>query len=437
MANQDLKDDYVAELLKEDAKNMSFRYTQVGLQAFLPSRPTTRAPKPNTRFLRNIIRETDNHNSALLAKEAQESRTKLRDLGIHPSSRPKHSDSYYNDRSGPKKRRRADEDDTDDRDSRDCKRSSRFYKSRRLRSPDKSERSSRDRVRRRDKDWRRRDYSETEDDYHESHRRSRRHHRSKKDSSEGRSRSRSRSSERRRDRRHRSKRHRSVSENSTKDRGSHRVRKRRPTPECSHSRSRTRSRSISRASPHRKSHRRRRSRTRSRSTSPNAHKNLYSGDGEVSRLTPRSTQLAAPTSNASDSDPLEAIVGPLPHSPGPVVRSRGRGVFKSSLGMDARFAQDYDPTLDVRPDSDLEGDWDQAVEAYRDRQRWKQQGAERLRAAGFSEGEVKRWGKGGEKNEEDVRWAKTGEGREWDRGKVINDEGHIELKPEWGRIKGT
>ena len=105
--------------------------------------------------------------------------------------------------------------------------------------------------------------------------------------------------------------------------------------------------------------------------------------------------------------------------------------------MDSRFAENYNPSTDVHPDSDLEDDWDQALEALRDRQRWKQQGAERLRSAGFSDAQVKQWEKGGEKDESDVTWAKRGEGREWDRGKVVDDDGQIDLKPEWGRLKGS
>ncbi len=105
--------------------------------------------------------------------------------------------------------------------------------------------------------------------------------------------------------------------------------------------------------------------------------------------------------------------------------------------MDSHFSTHYDPTIDVHPDSGSENDWDQALEALRDRQRWKQQGADRLRAAGFTEEEVGKWEKGGEKREEDVRWTKHGEGREWDRGKVLDDEGETGLKPEWGRLKGT
>ena len=105
--------------------------------------------------------------------------------------------------------------------------------------------------------------------------------------------------------------------------------------------------------------------------------------------------------------------------------------------MDDHFSASYDPSNDVQPHSDLEDDWDQALEALRDRQRWKQQGADRLRAAGFTDEEVKKWEKGGEKTGEDVRWAKKGEGREWDRGKVVDEDGQVDVKAEWGRLKGT
>lgn len=104
------------------------------------------------------------------------------------------------------------------------------------------------------------------------------------------------------------------------------------------------------------------------------------------------------------------------------------------MAMDARFSSTYDPTADVHLQSDAEDDWGDALEALRDRQKWKQQGAERLRAAGFSDEQIGKWEKGGEKTEEDVRWAAKGEGREWDRGKVLSEDGHIDLKAEWGRL---
>lgn len=145
------------------------------------------------------------------------------------------------------------------------------------------------------------------------------------------------------------------------------------------------------------------------------------------------------------SDPLEEIVGPL--LPPPVQR-RGRGNFSASSAIDKHFAQDYDPSLDVRLDSDeefaaknkTEGGWDEAMERFRDRQKMRQRGADRLRQAGFAETQIKKWEKsdrGGELDEEDVVWNKQGEGREWDRGKVFDDKGVFVQRPEWGRLKDT
>lgn len=106
--------------------------------------------------------------------------------------------------------------------------------------------------------------------------------------------------------------------------------------------------------------------------------------------------------------------------------------------MDSHFSASYDPSADVEPEVGPTDDWEMALEAMRDRAKFKQTQGDRLRAAGFTEDEVKKWEKGSEKTEEDVRWAKKGEGREWDRGKVVDEvTGHVELAPEWGRLKGT
>lgn len=105
--------------------------------------------------------------------------------------------------------------------------------------------------------------------------------------------------------------------------------------------------------------------------------------------------------------------------------------------MDEHFTSSYDPKVDVKLDPEDEDDWDQALEALKDRQRWKQQGADRLKAAGFTDDEVKKWEKGGNKDEADVKWAKKGEGREWDRGKVLDEDEEVVLEPEWGRLRGS
>jgi hypothetical protein len=142
-----------------------------------------------------------------------------------------------------------------------------------------------------------------------------------------------------------------------------------------------------------------------------------------------------------DSDPLEELVGPLPPTDksrsatdAPPLRSRGRGAYKPSpSAMDARFSSNYDPSLDLHPESEPEDekdDWDMALEALRDRERWKQKGAERLRAAGFAEVDIKKWEDSGrEKGAEDVKWAATGQAREWDIGKVVEPESPRKARP--------
>lgn len=407
MPTEDLDDDYVANLLKNDAKTSSKKYTMVGLEAFLPKRPTVKAPKPNTRFLRNILRETDNHNAALLAKEAEESRARLRALHRERDGRltPYQSDGHTSSRSRrddarPSKRRRL-EDGTEEKADEKRKRSTG--------ERSRSHRHQRDRGSTREKRRKREEYSGDEDDYRSRH--SHHHHRSRKY------------------------RHRSESE----------VRSRRyKDTHQSHKRRRSYSRSLSRSSSpedrrrHHKS-RRKREETGPPSSSPEparSRASLSKPSSHTSLKLKRSSNKPRSPS-ADSSDPLEAIVGPALPPLEPEVRSRGRGAFTSSSAMDAHFSASYDPSNDAQPRSDLEDDWDQALEALRDRQRWKQQGADRLRAAGFTDEEVKKWEKGGEKTEEDVRWAKKGEGREWDRGKVVDEDGQVDVRAEWGRLKGT
>ncbi|MCJ1359072.1 MAG: hypothetical protein MMC33_009072 [Icmadophila ericetorum] len=394
----ELSDDYVAKLLTKDAKESTTKYSALGLQALLPKRPTNNVPRANTRFLKNIIRETDSHNAALKAKETEESRLRLKRLGhedraLEISSSRKRRDKHYGeDTKHSRKRRRAEsDDDVEDEQHRDRKchdprsRSTKGYRSStksreegRLSPPpglsgeedEKSERKSK--HHRKHHKYRSRSRSE--------------HHPSRKsDSRKHKERSSSRSL------------HRDVE---------HRKSRRR------------KDRSLSRSpSPERKSCRRRRKHAKAVS-SPLAETNEEKG---------------------LDSDPLEAIVGPVP--PPPVnrkIKFRGRGTFSSSTAIDNHFSNTYDPSADAQPKSDSEEDWDQAIEAFRDRQKWKQQGAERLKAAGFTDEEIKKWEKSGtERSEADVRWNLKGEGREWDRGKVVGEDGSIETGVEWGRLKGT
>jgi hypothetical protein len=88
-----------------------------------------------------------------------------------------------------------------------------------------------------------------------------------------------------------------------------------------------------------------------------------------------------------------------------------------SSGIDHRFSETYDPKTDVQMDDEEGGDWDNALEAFRDRQKLKQNQEARLRSAGFGEAQIQKLQAGGEKLAEDVRWSQAGEERVWDRGK--------------------
>ena len=352
--------------------------------------------------MKNIIRETDSHNAALKFKETREAKRRLKGLQIVPSSADSslgHSSSRYGQKERAdkhdRKRRRVESEGDDDR----------VNGTHRKHSSHRRENETREEREERRKSSYRRDYrsdSDSNSDRVSRHRqklRSRRTHRS-------RSRSPHRSSRRERSDRHRHYRHSDSSSSDRdrdRDRGHHRSRRK---THRSYSRSPDR---INRSKD-----------------KPNITKKA------ASPVVPKCTEA-----DEIDSDPLEAIVGPAPPPPAPIIRARGRGTFASSSAMDTHFSSTYDPSVDIHPNSDSENDWDQALEALRDRQRWKKQGAERLRSAGFTEEEVTKWEKGGEKTEEDVKWRGMGEGREWDRGKVVDESGMIDRKPEWGRLKGT
>jgi len=101
-------------------------------------------------------------------------------------------------------------------------------------------------------------------------------------------------------------------------------------------------------------------------------------------------------------------------SPPPANLTKGRGATTGQGFMDSRFSKDYDPSVDVEFGRHEHDGFDDALEAYRDRQKWKQQGAERFRHVGLGKEFVSSWEN---KDEASLRWIKKGGTREWDRGK--------------------
>lgn len=303
--------------------------------------------------MRNLVRETDSHNAALLAKEAADSKTRLEQL-VTKGQRPDHDirrrqlgniTAVLSANAAGK--RRSDDTTRPGNRSRD-----------RDETEEKVGRASREDIR---TSSRRSHHGREERDRDREHTsRDRSHRRHDEDSSR---------------RRHR-------------NRGSEKDTRRR-------SRSRSPSQEKSRGSSRRERSSERRPRDQE----------LRNRDIEEHKKRPeRRRRHTTP----GDDDPLEEIVGPLPP---PKVHSRGRGTTQASSGIDARFSEAYDPALDLSAADGEEGDdWDMVL----DRVKWRQQGAERLRAAGFTDKDIEAWKTG---NKPEIRWAKSGEGREWDRGK--------------------
>lgn len=382
-------------------------------------RPTTKA-KPNTRFLRNIIKQTESHNEALTAKEAAEAQARLDALAAAKAREErKHRPGAQDLRRrqlgiitatlGGKKRKLAADEEEGAAGQRDLARAdARGKRSARHDGPteradNKTDREpAKDRHRTRDRDQqperrhRTADRSPSPDDAKSSRKRSR----------PDRSRSRSRSPGYK-ERKHRSSSHRHS--NRYRDRAS-------PEDDAD---------TDKRSTSHRKHRSDRHRRDHDRDRDEDTHTSPPRSQHRHKRRDP-SQDRTHKQDKQDDSDPLDEIIGPLPPSPANI-RRKGRGAASGPSAMDSRFSADYDPKSDIGPDPDVNGDkdddWADSLEALRDRERWRRQGAERLRAAGFTEEQVRAWEgneKGGrEKSAEDVRWAKEGEGREWDRGKKV------------------
>lgn len=339
----ELTDTYLAALLARDADN-----ARMGISS--GRKKPSDAPKPNLRFLRNIIRDTDTHNTALLAKERRLAAGAL----------------------AGEKRRADPVQDVDEREAKSARRPRPDRWARALLEPESSR------------------STEQQGEHRKGKGRRERHGERSRESKEPRI-------------------------DQREDCGKGRSRK------SSHPRSQ---------SPHRSSYQKRplMSSRRSRSPSRSPARREQLEDRPSHARDRRDASKPAHGDTDSDSDPLERIVGPMP---APHVRARGRGATSGASGIDARFADHaHNPREDTQPSStpSEDGDWDLALSAARERARWRAVGAERLRASGFSEADVKKWegnskftGVDTDKDVQDVVWSKRGEGREWDRGKVLSE----------------
>ncbi|KAI0384572.1 hypothetical protein F5Y04DRAFT_248638, partial [Hypomontagnella monticulosa] len=353
-----LTDDHVANILVEEAQDYSLKYSAMGLDALKSAKRPANQPKPNTRFLNNIIRDTNSHNRALLAKESAESQAKLRGL------------------EDAEKEKRRDEE-------------------RRLRK-----------VKPGPSDTRKRMLGDIAAILGES---SKKRRTEKTDRIEGTEK-------------------KDLAGTGVKGRTSYRERKNADSDTETRKEYSRRDHITKYSGSSRHAHRREEEiQEGGRSSSTTGRHKGHSARHDSSRRSTsarRAKRKQIDSEDSSDSSPSEEIIGPAP-AKNSTVRRRGRGANATTSGIDSRFAPDYDPRNDVTPEPEQEDDWDHAVEAFRDRQKWKQKGADRLRSAGFTEEQIKKWEKGDQKDEADVRWTEAGGLREWDRGKVVNKDGTV------------
>lgn len=337
--SEELTDTYLAELLKRDAENA---------RNGLPSgrlKPRD-APKPNTRFLRNIIRDTDSHNTALRERNVR--------LGHHA-----HKDRLSDDAT---------------------------VKRRKVERPDR--------------------WSSVLSGLGEAPR------------------------------------HRHDEGPRNQRRSSHaKPSSSRLTPPPESIRRPTRSRSPIDENKSRRPHHRRRvpslddhSRER-RHKQPRSREARHVSKRSASHCNRLASQQLDRLTESIDPDSDTNEIGPLPLSSKP----RGRGAAAGHSGIDARFAGESEPQVDDDLDDD---DWQDALSAAQDRQKWRLYGVDRLRAAGFSEADISRWQESSklvnagqsherEKDANDVVWSKHGESREWDRGKTLTSDGSVEIGSAW------
>ncbi|KAG1473244.1 hypothetical protein G6F56_001065 [Rhizopus delemar] len=110
VADQDI-DQYVADLILREAKEKQKKYNEIGIRAYVPSTPK---PKPNTRFLLNVVKATDSHNQAVI-RSNEENVARLR------RERSRREDKRDEDKKTSRKRKHKERSKSPERKLKDVK----------------------------------------------------------------------------------------------------------------------------------------------------------------------------------------------------------------------------------------------------------------------------------------------------------------------------
>jgi hypothetical protein len=415
MLTDDELDEYVSSLLTSQAKRQSIAYSTLGFRAFLKN-AGKEGPvgKPNTRFLNNVVKNVDGFNAALARKEEKESRERLKELkrrdgekmhGYKAEERrsPRSAEEDWKIRRRRERSRSPTPRRRDESKLRERRRRHRLDYSSHEESTSRRGRLSerRARVDKSDDDQPSRSYRDKR--VHEDlaiERKRRRHH----EKTDGESCLRHSHHRTERNTEERRSRH-TVSDDDTTER------RRREF----HRNHRHSTREASRTRRHRHRHLDREESLRESSSSAKVENNHTP--------CPKS-KSPSPESQRSPFGPTEPIQGPE------YLLSKGRGRMNGGT-LDAKFASSYDPRKDVVDQhddlgddmADGEDDWGVALRALRAREIYVLSGAmtERL-----SETQMQSQSTG---------WPTYSKGeREWDKGKVLLDDGSIGTKA-WGDSK--
>ncbi|KAG2231759.1 hypothetical protein INT48_004038 [Thamnidium elegans] len=124
VSDQDV-DKYVADLILKEAQEKRTKYDKVGVEAYQPNGLIKKPkPKPNTRFLLNVVKATDSHNQFVI-KANEDNVAKLREERLQ-REREEREKRRSRERRSSREDRRSSKDDS--RSSKGDKRSSREHR---------------------------------------------------------------------------------------------------------------------------------------------------------------------------------------------------------------------------------------------------------------------------------------------------------------------